>query len=93
MYNVTIEYNTPMFTRSIILYITQQHNKIKPTWLRPSHIKLVLSTFCSERDGRQKVLSKFKILDVVLNPFRSFVQRSGSLYYVQVVRTQFEPIL
>ena len=40
--------------------------------LYPSHI---LTTFCSERDGRQKVWGTFKIQDVLVH--------SGSLYYIQ----------
>ena len=33
----------------------------------------------------QKIVNRFKVLDVLA--------RSGSLYYVHVVRTQFEPVL
>ena len=39
----------------------------------------VLTTFCSERDGHQNVLGRFKVLDILAC--------SGSSYYVQVVRT------
>ena len=45
----------------------------------------VLTMLCSERDGRQKVLSRFKVLGILAH--------SGSSYYIQVVHTQFEPVL
>ena len=39
----------------------------------------------SERVGCRKILSRFKVLDILA--------RSGNSYYVQEVRTQFELVL
>ena len=63
--------------------ITNQETLLKAQSYQTSS-DYVLTTFCSEWDGHQKVLSSFKVLDVLAN--------SGSLYYVQVVCTQFEPV-